>query len=141
MKRRDLILASVTPGSATTYTPVQKLLFLIDKQIPDDVEGPHFSFTPYHYGPFDRSIYDDLDALESAGAVEVERDPEFRIRKFRLKQTGVERGAKSLAEISAPAKQFIERANAFVRNATFPQLVSAIYRDYPEMKVNSIFRQ
>jgi hypothetical protein len=50
------------PGSK-----VQKLLFLIDREIPRLVGGPHFNFQSYDFGPFDRDVYDTLEALAAQG--------------------------------------------------------------------------
>jgi DNA-binding PadR family transcriptional regulator len=141
VKRTDLILSSLAPGSGATYTPVQiqKLLFLVDEEVADRIGGRHFNFVPYHYGPFDKTIYNDLEDLENDGAVAIERDDDLRIRKFRLTQNGAITGLHCLEKLDPVAKDYIERANKFVRERTFAQLVSAIYRAYPRMKANSIF--
>ena len=55
-----------------TYSPahVQKLFFLIDRELAPHVDGPHFRFEPFHYGPFDREVYRVLDALSSMGRLD-----------------------------------------------------------------------
>ena len=65
MTREEFILAAMAPGANYCYSPVQvqKLLFLLDRQIPREVNGPHFHFEPYHYGPFDSSVYSQLEQL------------------------------------------------------------------------------
>ena len=49
MERRDTILAAMSPAGTGQFTPVriQKLLFLIDRNIARDTDGPHFQFEPY----------------------------------------------------------------------------------------------
>jgi uncharacterized protein YwgA len=137
----DIIAAALAPGGARTYSAVQiqKLLFLIDKEIPDLIAGPHFNFRPYFYGPFDKGVYDAVEKLEQRGEMKVERDPSLRIRNFRLTQTGIERGNTVLGAIPENAKSYIQRVSSFVQRSTFGALVSAIYKKYPEMKKNSIF--
>jgi hypothetical protein len=141
MPAEDLIAAALTPGGARTYSAVQiqKLLFLIDREISDLVDGPHFNFKPYHYGPFDKGVYDVVERLERNGQMEVERDPSLRIRKFRLTQNGIDRGQTVLKQMPDKARSYIERASSFVQRSTFASLVSAIYKRYPDMKKNSIF--
>jgi hypothetical protein len=141
LRKEDVIVAALAPGGAVSYSPVQiqKLLFLIDREISDLVGGPHFRFKPYHYGPFDRSVYDVLEELEVVGDVEVNRDMDLRIREFRLTQGGIDRGVTILKSIPPKAKDYIERVSSFVRRSSFTQLVSSIYKAYPEMKKRSIF--
>jgi len=140
MKKDDLILAAMAPGGGYPYTPVQaqKLLFLIDWQIPEQVGGPHFNFEPYHYGPFDRNVYLHLDQLAARGLVAIDytRAP----RTFTLTPDGLARGATCLLALPAPIQDFINRTSAFVRTQSFSSLVSAIYKAFPEMRENSVFQ-
>ena len=45
------------PGIIFNPVQIQKLLFLFDREIPEQVGGPHFQFVAYHYGPFDLEVY------------------------------------------------------------------------------------
>jgi hypothetical protein len=141
MTRKEIILASMATCGGHTFTPVQlqKLLFLIDRQVAAEVSGPHFNFKPYDYGPFDKAVYDELDSLERDGLVEVIREPHLKLRKFRLRPQGEKLGSESLEKLDAKTRDYIQKISEFVRTASFPQLVSAIYRAYPEMRVNSVF--
>ena len=131
MRRDEVVLAALAPGAAYAYTPVQvqKLLFLIDRQIPRSVEGPHFQFEPYHYGPFDRAVYDQLNELAERGLVLIDtsRSP----RTFALTPEGIARGTAVLNAQSHVAVDFINRVSAFVRTQSFSSLVSAIYKAFP----------
>jgi uncharacterized protein len=140
MQREELVLAAMAPGGGYRYAPVQvqKLFFLIDRQIPQLVDGPHFDFQPYHYGPFDRSVYDQLDELALQGLVTI--DSTSSPRTFALTADGVERGNAFFAGLSEPARDFMGRASHFVRTQSFASLVSAIYKAFPEMRANSVFQ-
>ena len=142
MDRSTIVLAAMAPGEGYRYTPVQlqKLLFLIDREIPELVEGPHFNFQPYHYGPFDKGVYQTLDVLADDGMVDV--DEEFsRRRTYALTPNGRERGQVALDSLTTSAQTFINKSCAFVRDNGFSALVSAIYKAYPEMRENSVFQQ
>jgi uncharacterized protein len=141
MTRKELILASMVTCSGHTYTPVQlqKMLFLLDRRAAVELGGPHFNFTPYHYGPFDKSVYDELDSLEHDGMVEVIREPHLKVRRYRLLPAGDLAGIGLLDTLDDKMKDFLHRVSSFVRNSTFAQLVSSIYQAYPEMRVNSVF--
>ncbi len=142
MKRTDLILAALAPANGAAHSPVQlqKLLFLIDKQIPHLVGGPYFAFQPYDYGPFDKSVYADLKILALEGFVEIEAAPGLRWRKYRLTESGQAAGNASLAELDESAQKYVREVSHFVRALSFESLVSAIYKAFPEMKANSVFR-
>src|SRR5215212_2792163 len=69
----ELILAAMAPTGGRAHTPVQmqKLLFIIDENAAARLNGPHFRFEPYHYGPFDKAVYDTLDDLSRKGFVDI----------------------------------------------------------------------
>lgn len=140
MKRDELILAAMSPGGGYRYTPVQvqKLLFLIDRQIPEQVGGPHFCFEPYHYGPFDRGVYRELDQLAERGLVAI--DCTCAPRTFTLTAEGGAWGNTHLNSLPEPVRDFIIKTSAFVRAQNFSSLVSAIYKAFPEMRENSVFQ-
>lgn len=65
MDREDLVLACLAPAKGALHSPVQvqKMFFLIDRNISEDIEGPLFDFHPYDYGPFDKAVYETLEKL------------------------------------------------------------------------------
>src|SRR5262245_16014840 len=93
MTRDEVLLAAMATSPEHTYSPVQlqKVLLLLDRRGPKQLSG-HFDFKPYHYAPFDRSIYDDLEQLETQGRVEIVREPHLKLRKYRLSEAGAEAG-------------------------------------------------
>ena len=143
MNKADLILAALSAADGATYTPVQvqKLLFLIDRRIPHIVGGPHFNFEPYDYGPFDSRIYAELQSLANAGLVEIITEPTLRWKKYRLTPEGLHRGETLLAQLGPAGASYIKTLVNFVRRLSFGELVGAIYKAYPEMRVNSVFRE
>jgi hypothetical protein len=141
MNRRDVVLAALAAGGqGSSYPPaqVQKLFFLIDREAASGVGGPHFNFAPYDYGPFDSAVYDTLDALERSGMVEKIQPGKYR--RYRLTKMGHERGMDALRSIDQSTAKYFADAAAWVNSLSFQQLVSAIYKHYPEMKARSIFQ-
>lgn len=140
MDRRNFVLAALSVANGAIYTPVQvqKLFFLIDREIPKLVSGPHFAFEPYNYGPFDQEVYRELEALETDGYVELV--PQSTWSSYRLTDKGQARGEKYLAKLDKKASSYICQASEFVRSLSFTQLVSAIYKAYPKMRENSVFQ-
>lgn len=143
MKTERLVLAALSPAGTGSFTPVQvqKLFFLLDKNVEEQIGGTHFDFLPYDYGPFDSAVYHELESLHEEGLVEVlERERHGR-RIYRLTAEGLKEGQLALSELDEPVQQYISSLVEWVRSLSFSQLVSAIYRKYPEMKENSVFVQ
>ena len=141
MERRNLVLAALAAGGENAnYWPVhvQKLLFLIDREASALVNGPHFQFKPYDYGPFDRAVYVELQALSTQGLVEIQDTGRYSV--YSLSPEGYRQGVARLHELGDSARAYIEQAARWVRSLSFQQLVAAIYNHYPDMKVNSVFR-
>ena len=141
MNRRECVLTGMAPAKGAQHSPVQvqKLFFLIDRNIADSVDGPHFDFRPYDYGPFDKTVYEVLEELAAEGYVDI--IPERTWVNYKLTVIGQELGEELLCGLQEKARQFVERISEFVRGLTFTQLVSAIYRGYPEMRANSVFQE
>ena len=120
MTRKELVLASMATCGGHTYTPVQlqKLLFLLDKRAAAELSGPHFNFKPYHYGPFDKAVYDELDVLEQHGLVEVIREPHLKLRKYRLRPEGEKVGVQSLEKLDVKTKDYVQKLSDFVRTTS-----------------------
>jgi len=138
--RRQIVLAALAPGHGVVHSPVQiqKLLFLVDREVAGRVGGPFFDFRPYNYGPFDKAVYSVLEELAADGLAEAV--PLRSWSGFRLTDAGQRAGEAAISALPAPVSDYIKRASEFVRTHSFATLVSAIYRTYPDMKVNSIFQ-
>jgi hypothetical protein len=128
-------------GPEARYDPVrvQKLFFLIDREISEFIDGPHFHFEPYHYGPFDKAVYEDLDELAEQREINV--DTTRRYNQYSLTEAGYERGVAVLNTLPEPAARYMEDAAKWIRLVPFKHLLSAIYRQYPDMAVNSVLPQ
>lgn len=141
MERDQIVLAALAAGGENAnFTPVQvqKLFFLLDREAAHLVEGPHFNFTPYDYGPFDRAVYDVLDDLARQNLARVQNTGRYRV--YALSQAGFQQGAAELTRLPEGARNYIGKVAQWVRQLSFEQLVASIYNRYPEMKANSVFR-
>ena len=141
MERRELVLAAMTPAMTGPFTPVQvqKLFFLLDERAKKGIGGPHFKFKPHHYGPFDKAVYEELEGLAEDGLVEVVEVGRAGLKTYRLTKMGYENGQGVLLELDTSVREYVDEVVSFVRARSFSELVSAIYREYPEMRQNSVF--
>jgi uncharacterized protein len=136
----QIVLAALAPAKGAAHTPVQvqKLLFLLDKNLPHP-EGPYFQFEPYHYGPFDKKVYQVLEILASQGLAAVSLGT-GNWNEYRLTAQGQVEGERILRQFDEKLSSYIQSVSRFVRSLSFSQLVSAIYKKYPEMREKSVFQ-
>jgi len=141
-QRQKVVLGALAARPGSKFAPVQaqKLFFLIDENIANQIGGRQFSFEAYDYGPFDKEVYHELEALKQAELVEIQ-NPHLRgERRYTLTPEGQAVG-QAFAETLAPnMRDYIGRISEWVRSLTFAELVGSIYKAYPEMKANSIFK-
>lgn len=138
-QRAEIVLMAMAAGGrGTLFEPVriQKLLFLIDREIAGVVGGPHFDFRPYRYGPFDRAVFDELDALSRTGDVEIAAGPDRRV--YTLTTAGFGKGAGSLGRLPEAVRAYLHDLAAWVLSLSFGRLLAAVYRRYPEMVGESV---
>lgn len=137
--RSEVVLAALAAGgSSAEHSPIQfqKLLFLIDREIPDYIDGPHFNFQPYHYGPYDQTVFEVAERLAEDGKVIIDdRGPH---RHYLLSEVGLSDGLSVLKRIPRAASRYMAQASKWVLRQSFRSLVSAIYRHYPDMAVKSV---
>ncbi len=137
VQQSDIVLAAMAAGGpAAHFDPVQiqKLLFLIDDRVPG-AGGPHFAFRAYNYGPFDAAVYEVLADLVKADDAEIDRSGPYRT--FTLSKAGRTRGQAVLRRLKRRTARSIRRISRWVLSLSFWELVEAIYRQYPEMAVNT----
>ena len=138
--KADVILAALASGRFDQFSPVQvqKMFFLLDKKVGKEIGGPHFNFVPYDYGPFDVEVYKEIEKLAANGLIEVSHVGS--LRRYSLTEAGHQKGKALLENFSAFVQQFMRDVSNFVCSHSFADLVAAIYKAYPDMKINSVFR-
>ena len=141
MTKLNLLLVALAAGDKSEHTPVQiqKLMFLVDRNVGNRIGGPFFEFRPYDYGPFDPSIYELLRQLEADGLASSSLS-NSGWKKHSLTDAGLSKAAQLFSQFDEPVFNYIKEVSKFVRTLSFADLVSSIYKAYPEMKVNSVFK-
>ena len=137
IERSSFVLA-VMAAAQTPLSPVQvqKLFFILDQKVGGALGGAYFDFRPYNYGPFDASVYHELEALAARSLVFVD-GPGTR-RRYGVSGEGIALGSRLLA--SLPVADYIRQVAEYVKKASFQQLVEAIYKEWPSMRANSVYR-
>ncbi len=143
LNRQDYTLAVMATQPGAVYEPVQvqKMFFLLDRNIGRSLGGTYFNFRPYDYGPYDKAVYSELEALARMGLAQSSVSSDWRqIRTFTLTAAGQAKGQAHSNMLPDDARKYIQKISQFVRSLSFAELVGAIYRAYPAMKKNSVFK-
>ncbi len=142
MTRQEYILAVLAAGDGDAHTPtqVQKLFFLLDRKVPQQVGGPWFAFEAGGFGPSDPALYEELQALGEQGLVLIVTQPSYR-RTYWLTPAGRKEGLAQLEKLPPPAAEYIRQLSAWVRKLSFMELLAAICQEFPEMKERAIFQR
>ena len=140
--RSDIVTASFAaggPGAAFDPIRVQKLLFLVDREVSERIGGPFFDFQPYHYGPFDADVYRVIDELATAEDVRIDGSGLYPC--YFLTESGYRRGIAVLDGLPDPVANYLRDAARWVRLTPYRRMLSAIYSRYPDTAINSVVGQ
>lgn len=135
-----LVIASAC-GKEVSPVQLQKTLFLIGRNLTPAkrMTAKFYGFRAYDYGPFDKTIYEDAEKLRDEGFVLIY--PETgSLRSYIALPAGIQRADQLRSTLDAGVVAYLDNTVAWARSLSFNDLVRAIYRDYPETRANSVFR-
>jgi DNA-binding PadR family transcriptional regulator len=140
--RRGWLLAFIAAPAdnarfLTDQIRIMKGLFLLSKEGPADLRDL-YAFEPYDYGPFDKQVYKDLDALEQMGLIASERVPGSNRRSFRTTPQGDHRFDEIRASAKPETLAAVDQAKALVCSMGFMRLLRYVYERHPDFAVSSI---
>jgi len=140
MARQDWLLMALATRGGAPMDPVQiqKAMFLLGRQMTDDVGPGFYSFRPYNYGPFDSDIYTDLQRMALRGLVSISQSSRGT-RSFSVTPEGMRQGEELLRNLNPAVRSYLQRVVQWVCSLSFADLVRAIYDRYPEFRQNSVF--
>ena len=140
MKARDWTLLAINAAEGKPLSPVQlqKSLFVLGRQLPNEVGSDFYQFRPYDYGPFCSDIYRDAEFLEQAGLVK--GVPGHRWVEYAITPSGAEAAAGIETRAPRRATQHLRDIVTWARKLTFSALIRAVYQKYPEFREHSVFR-
>lgn len=141
MTRIEAVLAAMSSARTRPFLPVQiqKLFFILDQNIAEQIGGPHFDYKPHDYGPFDKSVYRNLEELADENLVEITHSNNDGLTTYRLTPEGNDEGEELLQNLPEDVQQYICDVVDWLLSHSFSQIVSAIYAKYPDMAANSVF--
>jgi hypothetical protein len=144
MTPKDWTLLVIASAAGAPVQPVQlqKALFLLSENLTDAQRQSDgfYEFEPYDFGPFAQAIYADADELEVEGLILITRSHSRAYREYVATPAGLQEAARLRDQLAPEVVEYLGRVMAWVRRLSFDQLVRAIYKKYPRMQANSIFR-
>lgn len=142
LDRQEVLLVMLALAQGKEFSPVQiqKSLFLADEEAKGAFrDSSRYKFEPYDYGPFDKQVYADAQALAAKGLVKIETDPRGW-STYAATPEGLQLATTLRATLNDGPREMLGRIVTVVRDLSFTALVSAIYKKYPHMKERSVFR-
>jgi uncharacterized protein YwgA len=135
-----LLVIAARKGKMVQPVQLQKSLFLLKKNLslPQLQVSRFYQFEPYDYGPFCSKIYADAENLCEEGLVHIDR---VSYRLYSATEDGLAAAARLKRALTDEAKDYLSKVVEWTCALSFNDLVSAIYRAYPDMKKNSIFQE
>ncbi|MBY0360162.1 MAG: hypothetical protein K2W82_19320 [Candidatus Obscuribacterales bacterium] len=147
VSKEQLALWIVSMAYPSQLSPVQlqKAVFLAQKALEEGgwehLLTSKYEFEPYDYGPFCKEIYSDLTGFEAQGLVQVGvRFGRSAYNTYATTDEGKHQIDEQTASIPSAVKDHFSDLVKWVKQQSFASLVGAIYRKYPDMKVNSVFK-
>ena len=129
IRRHMLLLAGADDESVRGHTMLQKMLYVLAKDIGDsDVES---SFRPHDYGPYSQQVADGLDGLSKEGLVS------HVPGKIALTPAGRVAAGNAGSNLNEAEVAILRECKRFFNNMTNEQLLLYIYLSYPDMAANS----
>ena len=102
--------------------------------------GPDFyEFVPYNYGPFNSSIYDDLNALAGAGLVTIDQSQGRSWAMYTITGTGQQKADQVRQSVAPAIRDYTQNVVTWIKGQSFAGLLRSIYSKYPSFAVNSVF--
>ncbi len=113
--------------TAVLVTALMKYAFLF--QMEGNGRRRYYQFIPYHYGPFAKEIYDDLERLRADGLVSVENDTEED--KTRITLSDPSQSEAALAELPDDLKEDVVAVIDAYGDLDHNALLKTVYEKYP----------
>jgi type I restriction enzyme S subunit len=122
--------------TAVLVTALMKYVFLF--QMEGVAKRRLYQFIPYHYGPFAKELYTDLETLQEQGLIAVDDSDEDKTRISLFNSEVVEA---ELAELPADLQADIEAIIDSYGDLDLTSLLATVYEKYPAYAKKSKLKQ
>ena len=131
-KKQVTLLNALQSAGSEGLTPVQiqKVMFLYGESLEAKEKADFYNFVPYNYGPFDKTIYSDLEKLVGQNMLKKKRS-----------SSGAWYTYYPLNTSATHSDNYIDKLVKWAQKQSFKDLLLAIYEHYPQYKEKSVFIQ
>jgi len=138
-----LLIIAAARNKALQPVQLQKALFLLGKALSSSQlrADRFYPFQAYDYGPFCSEIYFDAERLRDEGLVQIDRPIPSSYRVYSATEQGSAAAARLRAALDPKVASYLDETVAWVTSLSFRQLITWVYRQFPEMRVNSVFQE
>ena len=136
-----LMALACAPDGVLSPVQMQKALFLVTKRAESDIGKDLYEFKAHYYGPFSADIYRDINALQQEGRADLVANQFRPWKSYGLTQAGRAEADKALAGLNPKVAGFLKSVVEWVVARDFPELLRAVYAEYPDYAVNSVFQK
>ena len=113
---------------------IQKGMFLLSKVGP----APGlYEFRPYHWGPFSRDVYSDLNMLQARGLVKSLRVPGQSWSTYTVTPLGESRAMQIGEQLDPGQVEWVRKLRLFLTTRSFKKLLTDVYNQFPEFASKS----
>jgi len=141
MTREDVVLL-LAAGATGPYDldrfRLMKGCFLVEKLSERPGWEELFRFRAYDYGPFDPSVYSAREVLLSAGLLE--SDSTSRYGAVALTPSGQARVQQVEQDMGNEMADWIRSIGRWVTSRSFSNIVSIVYKRFPQYATRSVLR-
>lgn len=123
------------PGAEVLVTALMKYAFLLQMES-NGGRRRLYHFVPYHYGPFAKELYSDLQALQDEGLVHVDNDSDEDRTKITVPDPA--RADLELTELPDDLKEDVATIIETYGNLDHNALLKAVYEKYPAYAKKSL---
>jgi uncharacterized protein YwgA len=125
-----------TTKSIVLVTALMKYVFLV--QMEGAVQRRLYQFVPYHYGPFAKELYSDLEALHVKGLISVHNGDDD---KTEIRITDDQTVANEVAQLPDDLREDIHAVLDAYGQLDHKNLLKCVYDKYPAYAVKSKLRK
>lgn len=134
-----LFLGADAGAYSSDQVRIMKGLFLLS-QIPAQPLGRHYQFEAHESGPFVPKVYRDLDELQLAGLISVQRQLGMTRRTYELTDLGRQRFSELKRQVSPAQLQEVEDIKRRVTSVSIHDLLEQIAEEYPDYVLERVAR-
>ncbi len=140
MSDQSLGRSGTFKGATIDSSQSTKAVFVLDAGGKKNSGKKVFGFQPHDFGPSAEEMYRELEERVKQGLVEISFDSSGR-KEFRLTLGGQKKVDAHFRFMDEPSRKYVRSVSNWIRERTFHELLSTIYREFSEMAANSVFRE